>query len=167
MCLTIWQPTYVCRICVLLSGSPPQVEKLPSSPRFCKSPHKILPPPAPPPHERITLLEDPPPFWKTTLFSTKQKILKIISLSYEIILRITDILRSTPPPPKKKKKQKKKRVFLGGGAEFWDKIVKFWFYDIKKFLARIWNRLDLPATFRPISGHFRPIFAFWNPKICP
>ena len=38
--------------------------------------------------------------------------------------------------------------------EFWDKIVNFWFYDIKKFLARIWDRPDLPATFRPIFGQF-------------
>ena len=64
------------------------------------------------------------------------------------------------PPPQKR------GVFFGGGSEFWDKIVNFGFYDIKKFLARIWDRPDLPATFRPIFGHFRPIFAFWNPKIC-
>ena len=48
---------------------------------------------------------------------------------------------------------------MGGGSEFWDKIVNFWFYDIKKFLARILDRPDL-------SANFRPIFAFWNPKIC-
>ena len=62
-----------------------------------------------------------------------------------------------PPPPQKKKK--KKGVFWAGRSEFWDKIVNFWFYDIKKILTRIWDRPDLPAT-------FRPIFAFWNPKIC-
>ena len=64
-----------------------------------------------------------------------------------------------PPPPKKK------GCFLGRGSEFWDKIVNFGFYDIKKFLAQIWDKPNLPATFRPIFGHFRPICAFWNPKI--
>ena len=52
------------------------------------------------------------------------------------------------------------------GSEFWDKIVNFWFYDLKNFLVRIWDRPDLPARYRPISGHYRPIFGFWNQKIC-
>ena len=69
-----------------------------------------------------------------------------------------------PPPPPPNKKRCFFFFFLGGGgrSEFWDKIVNFWFYDIKKFLARIWDR----QTFRPRFGHFRPIFAFWNKKIC-
>ena len=45
------------------------------------------------------------------------------------------------------------------GSEFCDKIVNFGFYDIKKILARVWDRPDLPAT-------FRPIVSFWNPKNC-
>ena len=64
-----------------------------------------------------------------------------------------------PPPPRVLAK-------TGGGSEFWDKIVNFGFYDLKKILVRIWDRPDLPARYRPISGHYRPIFRFWNLKIC-
>ena len=45
-----------------------------------------------------------------------------------------------------------------GGSEFWDKIINFGFYDLKKFWLGIWDGPDRSARYRPISGHFRPIF---------
>ena len=60
------------------------------------------------------------------------------------------------PPPKKKKKKTGCFFFGGGGMFFWDKIMNFCPIGIKKILARILGRADLPATYRPISGRFRP-----------
>ena len=46
------------------------------------------------------------------------------------------------------------RPFWGGA--FWDKITNFCPFVIKKILGRLGTWADLPATYRPISGRFRP-----------
>ena len=73
---------------------------------------------------------------------------QIIAHVLEILIQITNILWSTPPP----------RIRPNGRSEFWNKIVHFGFYDLKKFLVEIWDRPDLPARYWPIPGHYRPIF---------
>ena len=60
--------------------------------------------------------------------------------------------------------QKKKALFWGGGMFFWDRFVNFCPFDIKKFLARLGDWADLLATYRPISGQFRPQIKIWNFK---
>ena len=62
------------------------------------------------------------------------------------------------PPPQKK------GPFLGGGMFFWDRFVNFCPFDIKKILARLGDWADLLATYRPISGQFRPQIKIWNFK---
>ena len=62
----------------------------------------------------------------------------------------------TPLPPKTR--------FVLGGKTFVDKIVNFCPFEIKKFLARLWDQSDLPATCRPNSGRFRPQIKIWNLK---
>ena len=47
---------------------------------------------------------------------------------------------------------------------FWLKIMNFCPFVIKLILGGLWGWADLPATYRPISGRYRPNFEFWNFK---
>ena len=71
---------------------------------------------------------------------------------------ISALLPSYLPTPKKRV------LFGGGGKTFVDKIVNFCPFEIKKILARLWDQSDLPATYRPNSGRFRPQIKIWNLK---
>ena len=45
---------------------------------------------------------------------------------------------------------------MGGGSEFWIKIINFCPFRIKKFWEDFGAKRDLPVTNRPISGQYRP-----------
>ena len=42
----------------------------------------------------------------------------------------------------------------GGGSKFWDKIVNFWFYDLKKNFVEFW----IDQAFQPDIGQFLDVF---------
>ena len=51
-------------------------------------------------------------------------------------------------------------LFWGGGIFFWDKIMNFCPFSIKKSLGSILLRPDLPTTYRPKFVCFRPKIDF-------